>query len=424
VNELLLQLERELVAAGRRRKAARRARRRLVTLLALLGALLLAAVSVASAVSGQGPLAGLLGVRDDPTLRSVNEVRDGQRVVLRARSASGQGFTLALFEARGGPWEGGGYCVANVTDGSGHLYNGLGCGSPDAFAREVRRRGLYVTSGGSDTFAGAFVTYPVHGFAPASARSVTVRERGGEARRAALSPPFRLGAADDAPRVRAFLAVVDSRGDPGLTGFASYSATARLADGSTRRASGEQAIGFPLAERSEPGPGAERIKIALAAPEGSWAMVAYEGQNGALCSSAAPKGERVITPGQLQCSPPLAILDAFQRTGVAPFASGQPNPGSYSVRGFVRADARVVTVIDQRGRARPARLSRPWTTIHRTFSEREITNGRQRALLERLPESATVRSFLAVMPAPPTPDKGQGLRIQVALADGRTLAQP
>jgi hypothetical protein len=304
VNELLLELERELVAAGRRRQAAMRARRRLVTLLALLGALLLAAVSVASAVSGRGPLAGLLGVRDDPTLRSVNEVKGGQRVVVRARSASGQGFTFALFEARGRPWEGGGYCTANVTDDSGRLYNGLGCGSPEAFASEVDRRGLSVTSGGSDTFAGAFVTYPVQGFVPASARSVTVRERGGELRRAALSPPFRLGAGDDAARVRAFLAVVDSRGDPGLTGFVSYTATARLADGSTRSATGEQAVEFPLAKRSEPVPGAERIELALAAPEGSWAMVAYQGQKGALCSSAAPEGERVVTPGQLQCSPP------------------------------------------------------------------------------------------------------------------------
>jgi hypothetical protein len=159
-------------------------------------------------------------------------------------------------------------------------------------------------------------------------------------------------------------------------------------------------------------------------------MIAYGGSHGVLCTSAAPAPQPVVNAGQLQCSSPLTVIDGLYRSGVAPYPSdtdppgGTDKPGSYTVRGFARADAREVTVADQRGRHWRAELSRVWTSAARQPGDLAGIRGPLRERLERLPSRARVRSFFVAIPAPPDASDGRGLRIETRLEDGGGLSQP
>jgi hypothetical protein len=295
--------------------------------------------------------------------------------------------------------------------------------------------GLYFAPYGSGSHgesSGVLAISPVWGLVPADAKGVRVTSEDGRTVEATLSEPFALRVGQRSPRAdaRAFLAVVDLPGDLRLRGFTRLTAEATLANGEVRPRSTEVAVGFPLVRTSKPLPGSKRLAMGTRIEAQRWETISYEGARGSLCSSAAPAGEPLIKLTRLQCSSPLAIIDALERFGVATYPSeteppgGGKRPGSYVVRGFARAEARNVTLIDQRGRTWGAGLSRVWTTVARTPGDTSDLRGRSRQRFDRLPQQAPVRSFVAAIRTPPGPTAGQGVRLRVRLADGTVLTQP
>jgi hypothetical protein len=441
VNEVITAIERELLRAARRRAARRRARRRrALTGVALAGAILIA-VSAAAAISGQGPLADLLGVRrDDPNLRSAKPTPGGERAVVVAESESGQRWRFAIFQSDqplqfpGRAPTDSTFCFTPVEESAERL-DGLGCGAPQAFRKAIRKHGLFFAPYGSGSHgetSGVLAISPVWGLVPAGAQRVRVGAEGEPALEAALSEPFALKVRGRPrrPETRAFLAVVDLPGDLRLRGFNRVVAEVTLADGSTRRRAREVAVGFPLVRTSKPESDLRQIRQAVATGPWRWQTLAYQGRAGSLCTSAAPAGEQLIKLTRLQCSGPLAIIDAFRRVGVAAYPSdtnplgGGNRPGSYVVRGFARADAREVVVVDQRDRRWRAELSEPWITAARRPNDTVGIEGSFRRRFESLPRTARVRVFAVAIPTPPGPGMGRGLSVRVRLNDGTTLAQP
>jgi hypothetical protein len=439
VNDVIAAIERELLRAARRRAARRRARRRrALTGVALAGAVLIT-VSAASAISGEGPLADLLGVRrDDPNLRFAGPTPGGERAVVVAESESGQRWRFAIFQSAaelpGRPRAGDSFCFAPVEETAERL-NGLGCGAPEDLRKAIRKRGLFFAPYGSGSHgetSGVLTISPIWGLVPADAQRVSVGAEEGPTLDATLSEPFALKVKGGPrrPDTRAFLAVVDLPGDLRLRGFNRVAAEVTLADGSTRRRARQVAVGLPLVRTRKPASDSARVRQAVATGRWRWQTVAYEGRAGSLCTSAAPTGEQLIKLTRLQCSGPLAIIDAFHRFGVAAYPSdtnppgGGERPGSYVVHGFARAGAREVVVVDQRGRRWPSELSEPWTTVARRVNDTAGLEGRFRARFESLPRTARVRAFAVAIPTPPGPAMGPGLKVRVRLNDGTTLAQP
>jgi hypothetical protein len=441
MNEAIHLIERELVRAARRRTAKRRARRRRAIVAVALALVALAGVSAAAAVNGEGPLADLLGVRrDDPELRFAAPKRGGERAVVVADSESGQRWRFAIFESNqalrlpGRPPAEDVFCATPVLERAERL-DGLACGPPEGFLDEIRRDGLYFAPHGSRSHgetSGVLVISPVWGLVPHDARRVLIRTEDGSAREASMSKPFALGTEGKRrkPDTRAFLAVVDLPGDLRLRGFTPIEAAVELADGRVKRKTYEVAVGFPLVRTSKPEPGATRHEMGVAIGGRRWNTIAYEGARGSLCTSAAPAGEALIKLTRLQCSSPLAIIDAFERHGLAAYPSdtdppgGGKRPGSYVVRGFTGADARAITLFDQMGRRWPAQLSPVWTTISRGPGDTAGLKGRFRERFAGLPKSAPVRTFVIGVATPPGPSHGEGVRLEVRLADGTTLTQP
>jgi hypothetical protein len=436
--EVLDRIERELVDAAGRRVARRRVQRRAL-IAGALALLALAAASVASAVTGEGPLASMFGVREgDPNLRAAKPTPGGERAVVRAESPSGQRWVFGFFESDQplvpARRNGSGFCFTPLAEGRGRL-EGLGCGTPRSFAREIARHGFFVSAWGigqGGERSGVLGTAPVYGLVPADVRQVTVQAERRPALRANLSRPFTLRQGRDGPAetVRAFLAVVESVGDVRLTGFTSLKASVELADGSVRSKALEVAVGFPLAADQRFRASAPHVKIGASVHATRWRMVAYKAEREVLCVSPAPPRQRLISAARLQCSGPFAVIRSLQTYGVAAYASESEPPGggvkrgSYTVLGHARADAREVTVIDQRGRRWQAELSPTWTTARRLPGDLHGIRGPLRMRLERLPQTAPLRSFLVAIPAPPGPSDGDGLRLQVTLADGQVLRQP
>jgi hypothetical protein len=441
VSDVFDQLERELVrAAGRRAVPARPTRRRALLAAAIALAVLLT-VSAAWAISGEGPLADLLGGRrDDPNLRFAKPTPGGERAVVVAESESGQRWRFAIFQSDqpldfpDRPRARGTFCFTPVQEAANRT-SGLGCGAPAALREQIRARGLYFTPYGSGSHgetSGVLAISPVWGLVPATALAVRVSAEGEPPIEATLSEPFALGVKGGrrSPDTRAFLAVVDLPGDLRLRGFNRVTAEVRLADGTTRSRSREVAVGFPLVGASRPRRGAKRIRQPAEVGSWRWQTVAYEGRDGSLCTSAAPLGEELIKLTRIQCSGPLAIIDAFHRFGVATYPSdtnplgGGKLPGSYVVRGFARTDAREVVVVDQRGRRWRAALTEPWTTVARRSNDTANLKGRFRERFGRLPRSARVRNFAVAIRTPPGPRDGRGLSVRTRLSDGSTLVQP
>ena len=436
--EVLDRIERELARAALRRRIRNRTRRRALLAAGLILGLLVVA-SVASAVSGDGPLASLLGVRgDDPTLRSTRPTPRGERAVVRAQSASGQRWAFAFFESDGAivpPGRAGrGFCFAPLVEGRRSL-EGVGCGTAESFIRQVARDGLTVEASGvgaGGERSGVLGTAPVYGLVPADVRRVTVQTENQKPLAASVSPSFSLARGSEARgrRVRAFLGVVESIGDVRLTGFTSVTAAATFADGSVRKESLEVAVGFPLAGDQRLKARAPRVRLDSTFGSSRWRMIAYKADRQVLCVSAAPQGKQLISAARAQCSSPFAVINALGRHGVAAYASESDPPGggarrgSYTVLGHVRAGARNVTVIDQRGRRWEAELSKVWTTARRIPRDLAGIKGPLRKSLQDVPQTAALRAFLVAIPTPPGPSQGDGLRIEVRLADGRTLQQP
>jgi hypothetical protein len=430
MNDVLNQVERQLVGAIRTQLASRRARRRRrVLALAAAGALLLA-VSGASAISGDGPVAEVLGVdRDDPTLRSVHEVRDAPRAVVRVRGDDGHMYTFAGFHARGllRREDKRAVCTTQARDDHTRV-SGIGCISPDALAKLLRRDGLVGGPMWGGSQAGSLrVTVSASGLVPADVRRVTMAYGSEPAVEAKLSAPIPLSldTATKPPRMRAFLAVssFDNDGTDWLAPPVDRTITVTLADGTTKRQSDRMQGFFPMVDSS--GPESELVVMRHPGTTTPWRSVSYRGKRGTLCNSAAPEGERLIRAGLLQCSAPLAVINALTRYGAALYLSNfdprrERGRRTVAAFGFTRSDATALTIVDRRGRRYRARLSRPWTTARRSDAALAGIDGELRRRLERLPRSIRVRSYIASLDVPPEPGD-TGLRLVVELEGGRVL---
>jgi hypothetical protein len=430
MNDVLDQVERQLVGAIRAHLASRRARRRRrVLALAAAGALLLA-VSGASAISGDGPIAEVLGVdRNDPTLRSVQEVRDAPRAVVRVRGPDGHMYTFAGFHVREGMRrrEERAVCTTQARDDHTRV-SGIGCIPSDALAKALRRHGLVggPTWGGSQ--AGSLrVTVTASGLVPADVRRVTMAHGSEPAVEAKLSAPIpvSLERRTSPPRMRAFLAVssFDNDGADWLAAPMERAITVTLADGTTKRQSDRMQGFFPMVDSS--GPESELVVMRHPGTTTPWRSVSYRGKRGTLCNSAAPEGERLIRIGLLQCSAPLAVINALTRYGAALYLSNfdprrERGRRTVAVFGFTRSDTRAITLVDRRGRRYGARLSRPWTTVVRRDAALAGIDGELRRRLERLPRRVRVRSYIASLDVPPEPGDA-GLRLVVELKGGKVL---
>jgi hypothetical protein len=431
MDDVLGQVERQLIAAIHEHHTRRRARRRrLVLTLALAGALLLA-VSGASAISGKGPVADVLGVdRDDPTLGSVDEIRDAPRAVVRARGDDGHAYTFAAFHARRslGPDSAGRSLCSTQTRDDATRIPGLGCIPPVLLAKTLRRDGILGGPywGGSQA-GGLRATKTASGLVPGDARSVTLHREGEPAVQAKLSAPIPISLSPSTRlgQTRAFLAVDshDADGAPWLGPPVRSTISVVLADGTTRRQTSLEPQFFPTVDSVRPQ--TTPIHMGHAGYPLPWRSVSYSGKRGILCTAAAPAGERLITRGKLQCSSPLAVVNALRRYGAAVYISN-PNPRrergrrSVAVFGFTRADARAITVVDRRGRRYRARITRPWGSAVRQQRDLAGIDGELRRRLERLPSRQTVRSWITSLDLPPKPTDC-GLRLEVTLNDGRTL---
>jgi hypothetical protein len=430
MNEVLGQVERQLVGAIRDHLTTRRTRRRKRALvLAAMGVLLLG-VSGASALSGDGPIADVLGVeRDDPTLRSVREVRDAPRAVVRVRGDDGHLYTFAAFHARGGLGgrAGRSVCSTQARDDATQVSE-IGCIRAEGLARLLRINGLLGGPGWGGSQAGGLrVTATAGGLVPGDAVRVTMRHGARPAVDAKLSAPIpvNLRARTDPPQVRAFLAVIsyDNDGALWLHPPARRTLAVKFADGTTKRKSHPWPGFFPMVETGRPR--TTPVRMSHPARYGPWRSVGYRGARGALCTSAAPAGERLIKIALLQCSSPLAVVNALTRYGAALYLSNfnprrERGRRAVAAFGFTRADARAVTLIDRRGRRYEARLSRPWTTAVRRDGALAGIDGDLRRRPERLPRRVRVRSWIASLDVPPEPlEAGLGLRVE--LENGKFL---
>ena len=430
MKDVFEQVERQLIGAIRSELASRRARRRTLTLVLAVGAALLLGLSGASALSGQGPIADLLGVdRNDPTLRSVREVRGAPRALVRVRGHDGHLYTFVAFHARqrGGPLRGRSVCFTQTRDDARRIPS-LGCTRPSDLAWQLRRDGAFGgPSWGSSQFDSLRLTLSAAGLVPAAVRRVTLTRERGPAAAAVLSGPIaiRLRSETGGPRARAFIAAAtyDNDGADWLRAPARRTITVALADGTTRHQTTSEPQFFPMVDSSRPR--GERITMTHPGQAASWRSVGYEGEYGTLCNAAGPPGERLIKPTMLQCSGPLAVVNALERYGAALYLSNfnprrERGKRSVAAFGFARADARALSVVDSRGRRYEARLSRPWTTVVRRRGDLDGVTGHLRERLTRLPHRMPIRSWIASLDVPPEP-LDRGLALTVRLADGDVL---
>jgi hypothetical protein len=385
-----------------------------------------------SPASRQRSIAEVLGVdADDPTLGSVREVPGAPRGIVRVRSGGGRLFTFAAFHVAGdvGTDEPG-ICFVLTGDDERRV-NSIGCSSP-ARAADWRESGqLGLAFNGDQQAGGLRVTDALGGLVPETVRRVTLRRRGEAPVRARLSEPFARSPDGSLPgRLRAFLAVGSRDGDDGnwLLSRVRRTLTATFAGGAVWRERLDDLAFFPMIETSAAIARRPQMRMRVPAKSAPWHSVGYRGERGSLCNAAAPVGERLIRLGLLQCSSPVAIVNALVRFGAAPYLSNtnprrERGPGTIAVFGFTRADAKSIVVINQRGRRWTARLSAPWTTLRRPAGDLAGTGDLGRRLAH-LPRSAPVRSFLTSLAVPPRPDEGRGLRLQVRLRGGRVLVQP
>lgn len=428
--DVLDEVERQLLSAIREHLGDQRARRRRrLSALAVAGTVLVA-VSGASAISGEGPIADVLGVeRDDPALRSVREVRGAPRAVVKVRGDDGHLYTFAGFHARqaiGRP-SGRSLCSTETRDDNKRIPS-IGCGPPVLLAKALRRDGMIGwPSWGSSQAGGLRLTATASGFVPADVRSVTFSREGEPPVEATLSKPIpvSLRAPTKRPQTRAFLAVAsyDNDGADWLHPPVRRTIIVVLADGTVKRHVFPEPQFFPMVAASRPqGP---QIHMGHAGYPTAWRSVGYRGERGTLCNAAAPVGERLITLSKLQCSSPLAIVNALTRYGASLNLSNfnprrERGRRSVAVFGFTRADARAVTIIDSRGRRYDANLSRPWETAARGRGDLNGLDGELRRRLEMLPRRLAVRSYITSLDVPPEPGD-RGVRLLVELDDGRVL---
>jgi hypothetical protein len=318
-------------------------------------------------------------------------------------------------------------CSSQARDDAERV-SGIGCIRPEPLAKLLRRDGLVGGPAWGGSQAGALrLTATAPGFVPSDVRGVTLRHGAGPAVEAKLSAPMpvSLRAPTNPPRMRAFLAVTtfDNDGTAWLDPPVPRTITVTLADGTRKRQSTPEPGFFPMSGSSSP----ERPLTVMRHPGSTtrWRSVAYRGERGSLCNAAAPEGERLIRSGLLQCSSPLAVVNALTRYGAALYLSNfdprrERGRRSIAAFGFTRADTRRVTVIDRRGHRYAATLSRPWTTAVRRRGALAGIDGGLRRRLERLPRTVRVRSFITSLDIPPEPGEA-GLGLVVQLNSGRVL---
>lgn len=436
MNELLDSIEKVVVGAARRR--ARRRHRARVAMLATLGLLVLA--SAASAVSGTGPIGAAL--KGDPVLPDGAQ-RDsrGPDVRIGVTATDGRDWELVVYRKRpGGPRGeratpgGHDYCLAAVreTPHGGRKWRGVTCASSMELALELRKDDLMTLCGAGGVIDGKPQRMaPVCGLVPASVDSVEVTPEGYPAQQARLSRPFsltidragrplrhhrispeRMRGIPARVRVRAFLMVPDvpptSPGttEPGLT------IVARGPDGWTRT---ERRKGLPVMTPAQmprissgPAPGTPKVAVAASAGGGTWTVTGFANPpgpglpQGTICTTAKHSSYR-RGPGALTCVGPQSRLEGLARHGIGDTGSAArsfPLKGDvYAVFGFVRADARSLTVRD-RGKSAQARFSRGTLTIGR---------------------DVRARAFVALLRGKPDPIPERRVAFAVELPDGRVI---
>jgi hypothetical protein len=435
VNELLDSIEMVVVGAARRR--ARRRHRVRVTLVATLGLLVLA--SAASAVTGTGPIGAALN--SDPVLPDgAQRHGGGPTVEIGVTARDGRDWELHLYrKSRGGPLgergtpDGHDYCLAAVreTPRGGRRWRGVSCGSSMEIALDLRKDGLLTHCGAGGVLDGRPQPMgPVCGLVPVSATAVEVTPEGHPTQQARLSEPFaltidragrplrhhrippaRMRGVPARLRVRAFLAIPDvpptrpGSTEPGLA------IVARGPAGWTRT---ERRKGLPVMTPAQtpqipmtPPPGAPTVTVAASAGGGTWTVTGFASPpgpglpNGTVCQTAKHSSHR-RGPAALACVGPESRVEGLARYGIGDTGSGArtfPLRGNvYAVFGFVRADARALTVRD-RGKSASAH-----------FSKETLKIGRMRA-----------RAFVALLRGKPDPIPERRVGFAVELPDGRVI---
>jgi hypothetical protein len=464
MNELLGRIERQLLDGIERHIARRRARRRALLAAVLLGGLMMLA-SVASAVTGVGPAAGLFDA-DEAIPPSAEPVPGGRLAQLHAGGEGASGWDLLFYHAeppRLSPGYPRRYCVALARSDSRAIPRGGIKGTPDPsdvyggstacehpltlVARLLRER---LEVGGAR--AGAYIadpqrapTVPFYGLVLGDADRVTLTEAGEKPVEAELSRPFRIRIPrlksrllrDLNPRQRrmtaglprsielhAFLGALQAREVPVGQRIPVVTIRAEFEDGdSVTRTSGGQLVRpepKPVPHALDPRPGGPTARLYASAPGGKrWRAVGYETRDRGVCAGIArlPTTRRW---DRLSCGSGVAAIEPLARGGLRQDVStNRPDRARshYALYGLTRGDARSLVFESPDGRIVRARLSPVWTVAR--WSRRELRSyvGRKaRREAARLPRRIGVRLYLAV--APP----GTGvLEPSVTLRDGRVL---
>jgi hypothetical protein len=465
VNELLARIERQLMHGIERHVARRRARRRVLLAAALVAGLLTLA-SVASAVTGVGPAAGLFDA-DEAIPPSREPAPGGRLAQLHAGGSGASGWDLLVYRSErlrlmpGYPRP---YCLALARSDSkavppggipgpqdpSDVYGGsTECRHPLTFVAGLQRRRMEL--GGNR--GGAYVagpqrppTAPFYGLVLGDAERVTLRQAGEAPVEAALSRPFRVRIGPLTPRLlrdlnprqrrmaaglprsvelRAFLAALEAPEIPVGERVPVVTIRADFARGrpETRTSGGHVVTPPPKADPHaiDPRPGGPTARLHARSPDGKrWRAVGYETRHRAVCAGIVRLPATRRFPDRLGCGTGLPVVEPLVRGGLRQDVStNRPDHArsSYALFGLARGDARSLVFRSRDGRTVRAQLSPVWTTARWDRRElRAYVGPRARRRAARLPRSIGVRLYLAV--APP----GTGiLEPRLALRDGRVL---
>jgi hypothetical protein len=465
MNELLARIERQLVDGIDRHLARRRARRRVLVAGALVGGLLLLA-SVASAVTGVGPAAGLLDA-DEAIPPSAEPAPGGRRALLHAGGEGASGWDLLFYRSerlRLNPDYPRPYCVALARSDAraiprggikgpqdpSEVYGGsTECEHPLTFAARLLRERMQV-GGNRD---GAYVagpqrapTVPFYGLVLGDAERVTLAEAGKEPAEAELSRPFRIrvppltpsGIRDlnprqrrltaDLPRaieLRAFLGALEAPEIPVGQRIPVVTIKAEFEHGdSVSRSFGGQLVRpqpKPDPHALDPRPGGPTARLYARGPDGKrFRAIGYETRARAVCVGIARLPSTRRFPDRLGCGSGLSTVEPLARGGLRQeLSTDRPDRAgsSYALYGLTRGDGRSLVFEARNGRIIRAQLSRAWTIAR--WDKRELRSyvGRKaRRRAARLPRRIGVRLYLAV--APPGIGTAQP---RLTLDDGRIL---
>lgn len=213
MSDPLGRIERQLISASRRRGAQLRARRRFALLVAITTATLFAA-SVASAVTGVGPLGSIFD--DDRFAPSYAKPQPGGARTLLAAGSGERRFEVLTYQTRSSLTGQRGlkdYCVALATPRAARLADGalpprrdpdsVSCEYAPTYAAKILQR-RFVLGEGEIAVGGRPEPkqLPVFGVTLASVRSVSAKQGNDDPVGAKLSPPFTIEVPNPPQRVR------------------------------------------------------------------------------------------------------------------------------------------------------------------------------------------------------------------------------